>query len=438
MSYPTSSDVAAGDITAAAQYNNLRADALRLGQAAADAVNVGSMLELYETNLKIIRLNTTQLRIEASLTSPVSLNVYGFPVRTVANVDLAIGDVPSGAAAVYYIFANRTGSSTSFTLSVSTSSAEAANQRRIGQCYWDGSAIVKDSIQTELAKHHTSLLKFVESVEHCGRLTLATNDPVRTSDVASSSLVFFTPYKGNRVSLYVPGYGWRVYTFAELSLDISGYTINTNYDIFLYDNAGTLTLEGVAWSNATLRATALVSQDGQWVKNGSLNKLYLGTVRCHAAGAACDTTAARFCWNNYNRTHRSLKIFDPADSWSYNVQTFRSFNNNAANKIDYVVGLVEDIIYLHCIASTNPNPQNTPIIGIGLDATNADSSTINFQGNGAANYGFPAFAVFNDFPTLGYHYLTMLERCELASAITFYGDNNLSYFKSGAFGWILA
>ncbi len=79
MSYPTSSDVAAGDLTAASQYNNLRADALRLGQAAADAVNVGSMLELYESNLKIIRLNTTQLRIEASLTSPVSLNVYGYP-----------------------------------------------------------------------------------------------------------------------------------------------------------------------------------------------------------------------------------------------------------------------------------------------------------------------------------------------------------------------
>lgn len=185
-------------------------------------------------------------------------------------------------------------------------------------------------------------------------------------------------------------------------------------------------------------APALVNQDGHWVKNGALHKLYLGTIRCHAAGAACDTWSARFCWNNFNRTHRSFKIIEPANSWSYNVQAFRPFNNNSANKVEYVVGLVEDVLHLHCMASTNPNPQNTPIIGIGLDATNTNSSTINFQGNGPANYGFPAHAIFNDYPSLGYHYLAMLERCELASAITFYGDNNLAYFQSGGIGWILA
>lgn len=416
----------------------MRADALRFGQSAADAVNVGTMLEWYESNLKIIRLNTTQLRIEASLTSPVSLNVAGFPVRAAANVDLAAVDAPSGGPAVYYIFANRSSSSTTFTLSVSTSATEAANQRRIGKCYWDGTEIVRQSIQTELGMHVSTLLSYLESVHHCGRLTLSTNDPVTVSDVSTSSIVYFTPYKGNRISLYVPGYGWKVHTFTELSLDISGYSASTNYDIFIYDNAGVLTLEGTAWSNATLRAVALVSQDGRWTKNGYPNKLYLGTIRCHSAGVACDTWSARFCWNNYNRVHRPLKIIESANSWSYNLQTFRPFNNNSANKVEYVVGLVEDPLYLFCQASTNPNPQNTPIIGIGVDSSSTSTPTITFQGNGPANYGFPAHAIFNDFPSLGYHYLMMLEKCELASAITFYGDNNLSYFQSGAFGWILA
>lgn len=440
MSYPASSDVASGDITAASQYNNLRKDALTLGQAAADAVNVGSMLELYETNLKIIRLNTTQLRIEASLTSPVSLNVYGYPVRTTANVDLAVGDAPSGAANTYYIFANRAAASTSFTLSVSTSSSEAANQRRLGKFYWDGTEIVRESIQTELSAHILSLLKHTEDHHHCGRLTLATNDPVPTSNITASSMVYFTPYKGNRISLYVPGYGWRVHTFAELSLDISGYSISTNYDIFIYDNAGTLTLEGVAWSNATLRAVALVSQDGRWVKNGYTNKLYLGTIRCNGVGQTADTYLARLCWNNYNRTPRQLRILETTNSWTYNVAlTFRPFNNTAANQVEYVVGLVEDVMQLVCLAPAYyASSAFTAFVGIGVDSTAASTPTVASQAASAAGSIVLPTAIFNDYPSLGYHYLCMLEAVGTAIAITFYGDNGVTYTQSGGYGWILA
>ena len=438
MSYPNSSDVSAGDLTAASQYNNLRKDALTLGQAAADAVNLGTMLELYESNLKIIRLNTTQLRIEASLTSPVSLNVYGYPVRTTANVDLAIGDIPSGAASVYYIFANRAGASTAFTLSVSTSSSEAANQRRIGKCYWDGTEIVRESIQTELSLHVSTLLKHTEDHHHCGRLTLATNDPVPTTNIAVSSMLYFTPYKGNRISLYVPGYGWRVHTFAELSLDISGYSINTNYDIFIYDNAGTLILEGVAWSNATLRAVALVQQDGRWVKNGYTNKLYLGTIRCNGVGQSADTYLARLVWNNYNRTPRQLRILEATNSWVYNVVAFRPFNNTGANQVEYVVGLVEDMLNLVCNASASPAAAGTPILGIGVDSQAVSTPTVACFGLVGAAQISNLTAIFNDYPSLGYHYLCMLEMCGTAANMTFYGDNGLSYQQSGAYGWIFA
>ena len=41
MTYPLSSEVSSGQPTAAAQYNNLRRDALRLGQADADAATHG-------------------------------------------------------------------------------------------------------------------------------------------------------------------------------------------------------------------------------------------------------------------------------------------------------------------------------------------------------------------------------------------------------------
>jgi len=49
MTYPESANVSAGDATLAAHYNDLRADAVHLGQAAADAVSLGTLLERYVT-----------------------------------------------------------------------------------------------------------------------------------------------------------------------------------------------------------------------------------------------------------------------------------------------------------------------------------------------------------------------------------------------------
>ena len=70
MSYPLSSDVAAGDNTASAQYNNLRSDALRLGNLATDSINLGSLIEFFESKLNIIRLATNTVRVAASFAVP--------------------------------------------------------------------------------------------------------------------------------------------------------------------------------------------------------------------------------------------------------------------------------------------------------------------------------------------------------------------------------
>ena len=82
--------------------------------------------------------------------------------------------------------------------------------------------------------------------------------------------------------------------------------IDKNVDVFLYDNAGTLTLNLVEWSNDTTRATALTIQDGVYVKNGALGYLYLGTIRTSASGTAADSVIQRFVWNYYNRITRQI------------------------------------------------------------------------------------------------------------------------------------
>jgi len=300
MTYPQSSAVNAGDATLANHYNYLRNDALFLGQSAANGVNLGTLLEHYHSRLEIERLSIDTVRVCASATEPVSLMVDGYLVQAVANVDLADEDKPSGAASTYYVFAVRADASTTFTLSVSTSSTEMASHRRIGRLYWDGSKIEKDSVRTEFAEYLEDVLYFQNPLQVCGRLTLATGDPAN-DNTASSGNVYFSPYLGNRVPLYVPGYGFRVYTFSELTLDISGISSGVNFDIFLYDDAGTLKLAFTEWNNDTQRATNLILQDGMYVKTGALNYLYLGTGRTSGAGVCTFDEGERYLWNMYNR-----------------------------------------------------------------------------------------------------------------------------------------
>ena len=109
MTYPNSSNVSAGQPTASAHYNHLRLDALFLGKDESNAVTLGKVLSRYEENLKLELLETNRVRVPASLEQPVNLMVSGYMLQATANVDLSSGAAPAGAAAVYYVFAIRSG-----------------------------------------------------------------------------------------------------------------------------------------------------------------------------------------------------------------------------------------------------------------------------------------------------------------------------------------
>ncbi len=418
MSYPESANVSAGDATLAAHYNNLRADAVHLGQAAADSVALGSLLERYESRLEIERLSTDKVRVPASASAPVSLLIDGYLCQAVANVDLDAGDVPAGAAAAYYIFANRADDSTTFTLTVNTSLTEAADQRRIGRFYWDGSAIVKDSVRTEHAGLIADLLYFVDPQICSGRLTLSTLVPVTVSDISSSATVYFTPYLGNRVALYVKDYGWRMYSFSELTLDISGIDSGKIIDVWLYDNAGTLTLAYTEWSNDTLRATAIVLQDGILVKSGSPSYRYLGSVRMSGAGVSADTLLKRFVFNYNNRVPRLFFLRDATASWTYNTNVWRQARATAANKVEFLIGVSEDLVrvlYSMSVDVSNNGTSCIANIGIGLDSITALASDAKEGRAGYIGTHAELVSTYAGFPGIGYHYLAAIEMADAAS-----------------------
>jgi len=82
------------------------------------------------------------------------------------------------------------------------------------------------------------------------RLTLTTAVPVTISDVTGAATLYWTPFKGRRFSLY-DGYAWIEFAASEISIALTGLIKGVQYDVFCYDNAGTPTLELLAWKKVT-------------------------------------------------------------------------------------------------------------------------------------------------------------------------------------------
>ena len=420
MTYPNSSNVSAGQPTASAHYNHLRSDALFLGKDESNAVTLGKVLSRYEENLKLELLETNRVRVPASLEQPVNLMVSGYMLQATANVDLSSGAAPAGAAAVYYVFAIRSGGSTTFTIDVNTSAAESTDRRLIGSFYWGGSAIVAKSIRTQKADWVKTILNYNRQNICQGRLCLVSGSPAYAGEVASASTVYFSPYKGNLVSLYDPVNGWTERAFSELSISLSGVAAGKNVDIFLYDNAGSLVLEKVQWTNDTTRATSLSDLDGRKVKAGTYTHLYLGTVRTVSSGATCDMEVRRFVWNYYNRLEKAMKfIINTASSWSYNLAAWRPINADTSQRLGVLVGVAEDNVQVN-LTGFGRNSSYWHTWGIDYDGAGGNDADVTIATREPV--GGHAVAKWNGIVEEGYHYFQIMEHCEGGTCFGYAGN----------------
>jgi hypothetical protein len=252
-----------------------------------------------------------------------------------------------------------------------------------------------------------------------GRLTLTSGTPVTTSDVTAAGTLYFTPYGGGLVSLY-SGSAWATYALTERSLALTLTSAN-NYDVFLYNNSGTLTLETLIWTNDTTRATALVLQDGVLVKSGATTRRYLGTIRASGTNTTEDSAARRFVWNFYNRTAFRDYRPDLADTWTSNANgTFSAMNGGAAAwKHEFVIGLDEYQMKARLMLTCDIDF----IAAIAIDgSTSFDraKSTVAIHRN--ANITTHA-AFFAAYAGIGYHYLQAIQTCRDTTVRTAYGDN---------------
>jgi hypothetical protein len=275
-----------------------------------------------------------------------------------------------------------------------------------------------------------------------GRLTTESGVPVSTSDRTAQGTLYFTPYNGALVSLH-DGTRWKLYAFTERSLALSGLTSPLPYDVFLYDNAGTLTLEFTAWTNGTTRATALTTQDGVLVKTGATTRRYLGTFYTTGAattedsggGVTTNVGGKRFVWNYYNRVPRTLALIDTTDSWTYGTNSWRQWNNAAANQIEFVIGDASALVDATFVASAAVGTAGGQFgLAIGLDGLSPSGHFLDSY-NPAQGLIVPETLKYVGTPGIGYHYLAGLERSFGAATVTFIGDNT-GFSRAGLFAVI--
>lgn len=253
------------------------------------------------------------------------------------------------------------------------------------------------------------------------RLTTESGVPVSTSDRTSQGTLYLTPYKGNCISLYT-GSVWETFFSAEVSLALSGLTSAKNYDVFAYNNSGTLALElSAAWTNDTTRADALDRQDGVWVKSGAGTHRWVGTIRTTGTTTTEDSERRRFVYNAENRVPR-VNAVTYATSHGYNTNTTRQWNSVTTNQIEHVLGAPQTA---EVTVTGSMNGQGA-LAAAGLDSTTAETVfTIAPVGNLAT------LSATTPYPmTLGYHFWSLNQRSSSALSVTWNPSNVMASVKS--------
>ncbi len=231
-----------------------------------------------------------------------------------------------------------------------------------------------------------------------GRLTLSSGTPVPTADITAASTLYFTPYGGKQISLW-NSTAWQLISFAEVSVSLSSCAASTNYDVFAYLSNGSLALELTVWTDATNRATSLISQDGVYVKSGDATRRYLGTIRTTATAGQCEDSASkRFVWNFYNQQDRHCFQATTYLTYSYSTGDWRVAGGDSSKGLFFVCGLptvVSPAVEITCKVSSG----GYMYVGIMKNGSNYYNQRLDFTS------WFTSFMAAPTQMTAGYNYI---------------------------------
>jgi len=289
---------------------------------------------------------------------------------------------------------------------------------------------VADSVSSIVVSPNPPLVKETLAWANDFRLSLATGTPVPTTDItgANATMVYLTPYTGNRLD--VPDGSVTVnpirYIASELSLAVPATTA-TMYDIFAYANGATPAIELLAWTNDTTRATAIVRNGGRWVKSGDATRLYLGSVRTGSvSGQSEDSVSKRYLWNLYNPVTRALSRIEATASWNYSVATWRQANASTSNQIEIVVGVAERTLTLGLTVYAQNSAGGQPVaVAIGQDSTTAPMGQLvgGYLATITGGVSYEVTAAAAVMPAVGRHFYAWLEQAVAGTTTTWIGTS---------------
>jgi hypothetical protein len=279
-----------------------------------------------------------------------------------------------------------------------------------------------------------------------GRLTLTSNTPIMTATATAQSTIFYTPFLTNQIVINNAG-SWIVTTFSQISLvlDTTNALSGKNYDIFIYDNAGTLVLAyGPAWTNNTTRSAAISqnSTNGLWTNTGTMTirqnstttfsataglALYVGSFQATANGVTAMVLSGSgsggvagvgfFLFNAYNGFPITAYVIDTNGGYTYSSTTWRKANASANNAISYLDGLGTLQVYARYLASEGSVASSAGITGVVQNWSSGGSAyNVPVYGNGGT-----VLQVWDGqlSPVLGFNVANAIEACTAASASTF-------------------
>lgn len=255
------------------------------------------------------------------------------------------------------------------------------------------------------------LLKLASLHVFQARLTPSTSNPTYLTDALAASAVYLLPHKGRTIALPSGS------SHAFFTLPDEGYTISlaglasNNYDIFFYNDDGTLTHYLVAWTNNTARATAIVKPEtlGYYVLSTDHRLRYAGSVILYATGLYHSAVFFRGLWNYYNRIEMPF-LFSGTAGHTYVTPAWRSWNNDGANHRGYMnFGVSEEAIPIRIAAHiTGVTSNGSVMVNIGHNSTSvaAVGSEAILLGNAEQNV---ARGDGHIIPTVGLNNIDALE-----------------------------
>jgi hypothetical protein len=261
------------------------------------------------------------------------------------------------------------------------------------------------------------------------RLTLESGVPVSPTDQLAKTTLYLTPSgRGNRIDLFDAAGALTTIASAQVSIALPAVASQV-YDVFAWNNAGVVTLELLAWTNDTTRATALtLATTGCYTKTGDLTRRYLGSVRTTTvAGQTEDSTGKRYVYNAANRAARVVRRLETAVSWAYTTATYRQANANGANQVEIVQGLAEDaiaLVVMATLANVTAAPGTAGSVAIGEDSTTTPATGALYGvASSVANALAQPTAALHTVPAVGRHTYVWLEFSAATGASTWFGAN---------------